>query len=1150
MPSKSKYSIGRLLSLLLTVSFLAATFAAFPIPVSAAEADYTFSEGAVLIDSSYDGKNVLIRNGVFSVTVSGATGVNIIFDGVTIDRRYANDAASNTQVAGLYNVATSLGWGYGTTYYAQTCPLLVTNNASVTVAFRGENNFYAGANRCRVYENNRYSSIKSGGGFAGIQVDAGSSLTIAQSGGTINAHGAFYVEGDNSENSSYGYGAPDGTTHNALSGGAGIGGGAAWNTTTSNSSSYAAGTPGTIIINGGNVNAFGGHQAAGIGGGLNGAATASSIIINGGNICAYGGRWAAGIGDGDSLQENWTEKCANSYAIIINGGTVNAVGGVACTGIGTTDELSSLSRSGISGMEIQLNGGTIVARAGYPDGFDPGGTSGYSKSDAAAAIGAGNKTNMESNSISISSSANVIASGFGHYSITENGTKHDEQPKINIDSSGYMFLGRFPKLASGESRIFDLFEAQRYDAEIDGRTYQYIKYVTQPTDGSAGEIYYYCSEAPDHRWLMKAGANGTLEGAEVVSLDSVESLKSEMERLLLTLWVDESSVKIDEVSAPAFFRSIAISLPNPSEHGGIYALRVPSASLYGYDGTAALPKSGYAVITIDAQKQGTISGELSYPSVFNIEFDSVSETLIDLDIYRDGQHTDGRNGLIGDEFMENVFAYKVYIEHDDNIAYIYARYSKEDDVTTVFESLDGLSLTLTDTGNEWIAVGYVDMTGVATKTIRLKKTDTVKIDGLMFTPSSVIYKITVSKKVLYKVELDTLDKVYDGAYVKPNIGRLYSEETGSDYIPTEDEKNSASYIFEKANGTVWVKLGANPPKDAGIYKVTATVTANTYTATSETVFVITKRSLTVGRIQNSLVYVSSAEHAGWSAPRKISEVGMLYLSGIVGSDDVFATAENAFYNDISIGYGTDKITLTGIILSGSDAGNYDTADTQTVFGQISYSLDGAIFRKKPGAGSKWDKFYPVDSRLPVNADTADYHSPANDGVYDAHGEYVYARTENKGDEQSVYAVDIEFGSMYFTYSRAQWNTDDMVYEELVGQSRWTGYDGKNNKISVINRSNFEVCYAAKSKIDFIHSSIGDSTVGIKANFYPENSSDAAPITGIEQTVSAATAGDSKKVGTAGKASCYLILSGVPQLGDSEHFTVIGNITVTISRPDR
>ena len=126
---------------------------------------------------------------------------------------------------------------------------------------------------------------------------------------------------------------------------------------------------------------------------------------------------------------------------------------------------------------------------------------------------------MEPNSISISisSAATVIASGFGHYSVIENGVQHDESPKINIDSSGYMFLARFPELSSHEGRIFDFYEAQRFDKEIDGKVYQYIKYVTQPEDGSDGEIYYYCSDAADHLWLMKAGDDGTLENATLIA---------------------------------------------------------------------------------------------------------------------------------------------------------------------------------------------------------------------------------------------------------------------------------------------------------------------------------------------------------------------------------------------------------------------------------------------------------------------------------------------------------------------------------------------------------------------------------------------------------------------------------------------------------
>lgn len=1132
-------------SLLIAISVLMAVFAVFRLPVSAAEPDYTFSSGAVLLDTSYTGKNILIQNGVFSVTVSGATDVNIIFDSVTMDRRYDSD--SNRTVAGLYNVAQSLGWVRNGSYTAQTCPLLLTNNASATVAFRGVNNFYAGTNGCKVNSSNWYTKNQSGGGFAGVQVDAGSTLTISPSGGTLNAHGAFYVEGDSSENSSYGYGSPAGVSVNQLAGGAGIGGGAAWNTTTSASSSYTAGTPGTIIINGGNINAHGGHQAAGIGGGLNGAATNTAVTINGGNVNAYGGRWAAGIGDGDSLQNNWTTKYTENYSIVINGGKVNAAGGVGCPGIGSTDEVSAgngISRISTSGLTIHLNGGEITTKSGYPDKFNPQGTAGYSGTDAAAAIGAGNKTNMESNSISVSSVAKIIASGFGHYSITENGVKYDALPTVSIDSDGYMFLGRFPDFTSSQNRTFELYEAQRFDTVINGEVYQYRKYVTQPADGSTGEIYYYRAEAPDNRWLLKAGADGTVGGSAVVPLASEAALEAKLEELMLTLYVDDSSVKISEVTALAHFRSIALSLPNPQEHGGIYALKVPTDSLYGYSGTADLPKSGHAVITIGAEEQGTISGEIAYPGHLNIKKDSVSGTLTDLDIYRDGPHTDGRNGLIGGAFSENMFAYRIYIEHDDPAAYFYAKYPVEDNVTVNTEAI-GMNVTEQQMGTDKIITATLDMTGVTEKVIRLKKTDTITVDGKTVTLNSVVYKITIVKKAVYKIELNNLNKIYDGMEVKPSIFRLYSEETGEAYTATDAELNSASYSYYVQEGTLWTKIGTNAPKNAGTYKVSAAIHADTFTATSDAEFTISKRTLTVNRIQNPLTYVSAAEHAGWTAPRDIQDPGRIYLSGVVGSDEVSASAASVFYNDISIGYRVDKITLTGITLSGADVGNYETADTQKVFGQISYSLDGAIFRKKPGMA--WDKFYPVDSLIPVAPGTADWHSPATGGVYNAHSDYVYARTENMGNSQSVYAVDIEFGAMYFTYSLSKWNVNTMVYEELVGESRWTGFEGGNNEIKVTNRSNASIWYSPNAKIDYLHSALGDSTVGIKANFYADNSSSGTPITGIKQEIPAALAGDRNSFGSAVSRRCYIRLSGVPQLGDSDHFTVVGNVSVTISR---
>lgn len=1141
------------LALLLAVSVLLSVFVGFPVSVSAADPDFTFSSGAVLLDASYSGKNVLIQNGVFSVTVSGATNVNIIFESVTMDRRYGSD--SNRTVSGLYNVAQSLGWVKDGTYTAQTCPLLLTNGASASVAFRGVNNFYAGTNKCTVSNGDGYTKNQSGGGFAGIQVDSGSTLTIEPSGGTIKAYGGFWVDSENSnnvpdsthyENDGNGYGWPSGAKTN-LSGGAGIGGGAAWDTTTSASSSYADGTPGTITIKGGNIEAYGGHQAAGIGGGVNSAATSTSITINGGNVNANGGRWAAGIGDGDSLQNDYTNLYKNKYSVNINGGTVTAYGGVGCPGIGSTDSISAgVNSPATSGMEIHLNGGTITARSGYPDKFNPNGTSGHSGTDAAAAIGAGNKTNMESNSIHVSSKAKIIASGFGHYSVTENGVKYNALPTVNIDSDGYVFLGRFPELASSAGRTFELFEAQRFDTLINGETYQYRKYVTQPTDGSTGEIYYYCAEAPNNQWLRKAGADGTIENSAVVSLDSLTALEAKLDELMLTLYVDEQSVKIGEIAAPAHFRSIALSLPNPQEHGGIYALKIPTASMYGYSGTATLPQSGHAIITIGAEEQGTISGEVAYPSHMNIKADSVSGTLTDLDIYRDVQHTDGTNGLIGGRFMENVFAYQVYIEHDDNVAYLYAKYPIDDNVTVNIEAF-GMTVTSGQIGTDRIITATLNMTGVTEKVVRLKKTDTVTVDGKTVTLNSVVYKITVTKKALYKIELNSLSKTYDGTAVKPSILRLYTEGTDEEYTATDAELNSATYSYYEQEGTLWTELGSTAPKNAGDYKVKAEIQAETFTARSETDFKISKRTLTVNRIQNPLTYVSAAEHAGWTAPRDVADPGTIYLSGVVGEDKVSANAESVFYNDISIGYRVDKITLTGITLSGADVGNYETADTQKVFGQISYSLDGAIFRKKPGM--TWDKFYPVDSKLPVGSPgtTVDWHSPATGGVYDAHCDYVYARTENKGNSQSVYAVDIEFGAMYFTYSKSVWDVNSMIYEKKEGESRWSGFEGGNNVIKVTNRSNTPIWYAPNVKIDFLHSAIGDSTVGIKANFYKENSASGTPITGVKQEVPAATAGNHEANGTAEPKTCYIRLSGVPQLGDSDHFTVVGNVSVTISR---
>lgn len=356
----------------LAFCMIAATVLAIPfgflLPASAESAFATFSSGAVLIDSSYNGKNVIIKNGVFSVTVVGATNVTLLFEGATMNRRYADDTESGKQIEGLWAVSQKLGWNNK----AQVCPLLITGNSEVKVAFRGANYFYAGVNGCTVNSSNYYTKSQSGGGYAGIQVDGGSTLTIEQSNGSVAAYGGHWVNVNNSSNNPSdstnfpngreweGYGSPAGTTANSLAGGAGIGGGVSGTTTTCNNTAYTQGTPGTIMINGGEIHAFGGHQAAGIGGGVNGAATSTSITITGGTIEAHGGRWGAGIGDGDSIDRAASNQFSKSYSVNISGGTVTAVGGVGCAGVGCTDDVKN------SGMTIRLSGGNITSHPGYP----------------------------------------------------------------------------------------------------------------------------------------------------------------------------------------------------------------------------------------------------------------------------------------------------------------------------------------------------------------------------------------------------------------------------------------------------------------------------------------------------------------------------------------------------------------------------------------------------------------------------------------------------------------------------------------------------------------------------------------------------------------------------------------------------------------
>ena len=787
------------LSLILTLTVLLGLLPAFDLQVAAAsiiQADAAFDSGAVYLDSTYNGKTVQIKQGVFSVTVNGAENVNIIFGdvditgdvttttGVTIDRRYDSDTADGDTVAGLYEISQSLG----AAGKAQVCPFLITGNSTVRAGFVGECTFYAGTNAGTVDNDNTYKAGTGGQGFAGIQVDSGSTLTIAYAndltaygghqlgvpdsdgnitgdGGTAKYSDALRANKD-IEAAGYddpfdgnGYYAPENASVNANSGGAGIGGGASLADDPSNTSDYTAGTPGNIIIENGTIEAFGGHQAAGIGGGTNSAATTGVIRINGGTVTAHGGRWAAGIGDGDSVSEKASTLYGGSSLIEINGGTVTAYGGVASPGIGCSDQLSNYTGLGdgkTSGMEIAINGGAVNAYCGFPDGF----AGSYQNfSTAPAAIGAGASSNMDPNSIYISSNAILTCAGFGYYSLTEAGNNASQVPTISLDSDGYLFLlrtqedGVADQYHSSKTRTLKLYAPIR----MTHNDVECLVYVDQ----DKGDLYLVDQ---DGNIYGNTGEMGELSWEQTISPPDN-----------LTLFINEegsayydsrlpASQLLDSIELAYYFRSIALTLPHPDEYGGLYALSVPTEGITG----VTLPEnSDHISLTVEATEQGTQSGWVDFPSNSNMGKDNTAAALTDLDLNGDGS----TDGLIGDDFLPNVYGYTVYVEPDVTQVQLYAAWeqAKNANGTNADHKIyvDDV-LKVSGTAGPYSLKQTVTLAGDKT-VVRLKKMDNNSTIG------AISYKITIIKKGDYDLALSDPTKVYDGNPVKVTATGVFTQ---------------------------------------------------------------------------------------------------------------------------------------------------------------------------------------------------------------------------------------------------------------------------------------------------------------------------------------------------------------------------------------
>jgi hypothetical protein len=207
---------------------------------------------------------------------------------------------------------------------ADASPLSI--NGTVNLTLTGANYLTSGYNTGGYYPS----------AMPGLRVPPGATLEIIAS-----STGSLEVQGGTAE----------------VGGGAGIGG----------ASNYgSADSCGTVIINGGIVNAVGGNGGAGIGGGslgfFNGwGGSSGPLTINGGTVTATGNGGGAGIGGG----------CAplgfggHGGAVTINGGTVFAIGSTNYwgTGSGIGGGYGASASGGYIGAAgtVTITGGSVYA---------------------------------------------------------------------------------------------------------------------------------------------------------------------------------------------------------------------------------------------------------------------------------------------------------------------------------------------------------------------------------------------------------------------------------------------------------------------------------------------------------------------------------------------------------------------------------------------------------------------------------------------------------------------------------------------------------------------------------------------------------------------------------------------------------------------
>ena len=876
----------RMISLFLAVAMLISMIPPFELHVKAANT-YTFDDGPVVITPTaqppdtaagttyQDGDTIIIKQGVFSVTVVDVD-VNIIFGeyntadptnntGVTINRAdngttsnnhiIVNNNASNGKATNqqLYEAGVELAeydskWKISNNqYYVPTAPFWIMGDANVNAIFYGRCEFRAGTNGVRVTKSGNSYTIKAEattgsnrGGYAGIQVDGNASLTITNA-DNLTAVGAYCK--DNPALS-----AQSGPSDQTLGGGAGIGGGVSYAPQPVNTKDnkgvaiYTQGTPGNITILNGTITAYGGHCAAGIGGGLNSAATTGAIKLLGGTITAYGGCWAAGIGEGDSVNGATSNMftTGDGYEIIIGGDlnrslTVKAYGGYCASGIGTTDEITEGSEKR-SLLSITIYSGTINAFSGKGE-------------KTVAAIGAGDATDMQDNTITIYSNAYVTAASYSWYSICNFGVNDKAIPMVNLDPNSYLYLLRFDKIVS-ENRTFNLYPV-KHTAEGDPIL------VNATTDevvtNSLTDKIFYAHDLDTGKYYRVDQDGNYLDQNGNISTQKISVEASAIGKNLTYYFLYGEGNIIRTYTVPGDYKAIALTLPDPSEYGGTYVLEAPKAGEKSKTLFAAIEKYSPGVGSGLLVEQSPHNNHMLYNSdkgefeeVPNLIEDAVAKPFTDLCITHTARQKDAvagfvqyeldsENNLI--EYSPSTFVYTVYVTRTNPTFYLSftydadIQYQVQGGKTTPISS-SVASITIDDKEVHVLAGDItIDTLEVHQNNPTLPNRQEYALgqnmphvykfelhDGLekadlwirkndvafLGTSPYIVYRIEIIVKEDHGINLTDLTKTYDGTPVTPSYSNFAEEVIGFHYTVTDhpDTIVNSELVTDNIGGTI------------------------------------------------------------------------------------------------------------------------------------------------------------------------------------------------------------------------------------------------------------------------------------------------------------------------------------------------------------